>query len=107
MDYPDTIFDVIETASERVETILKTMKKACGEKECGLDERAGTVWVDEECVVVRTGNRQRLEYCGGFEYVKCTPIGLGKYTVYFAHDDSSGRVQDVIDRVFDREENED
>ncbi len=102
----ETIFDIVEDANVRIENLLDTMKRVAGEKECGLDIRAGSVWVNEECVIAKTDYRKRLDYYGGFEYVKCEPIVIGAYTIYMADEDSSGRVQEVIDRVFDREVDE-
>ena len=103
MENLESIEDIIDDATDRVERVLKNMKRVCGEKECGLDKRAGSMWVDEDCVIIRTDCKRSLEYYGGFEYVDCTPIGLGDYTIYMAAEDTTGRVQDVIDRAFDRD----
>lgn len=107
MENIETIADIIDDATDRVERLLKGMKRVRGESECGLDRRAGTVWVDEDCVIARTDSKRNLDYYGGFEYCDCTPIGLGDYTIFIAAEDSTGRVQDVIDRTFGREVDED
>lgn len=99
------ITSLIEDTSDAMKELLKEVKLA-DSKECGLDERCPSLWVSENAVVCR-GDTKRLEYYGGFEYV--TPeakIGLGNYTVYLADRDETGRVYEVINSVFDREENE-
>lgn len=97
------ITNLIEDTSDAMKELLKEVRLA-DSKECGLDERCPSLWVSDNAVVCR-GETRRLEYYGGFEYV--TPeakIGLGKYTVYLADRDETGRVYEVINRVLDGEE---
>lgn len=94
------ITNLIEDTSDAMKELLKEVRLA-DSKECGLDDRCPSLWVSENAVVCR-GDTKRLEYYGGFEYV--TPeakIGLGNYTVYLADRDQTGRVYEVINRVFD------
>lgn len=96
---------LIQDTSDAMKELLKEVRLA-DSKECGLDDRCPSLWVSENAVVCR-GDTKRLEYYGGFEYV--TPeakIGLGNYTVYLADRDQTGRVYEVINRVFDTEEND-
>ena len=102
------ILDLIDETSDQIKSFLGELKEAHG-KVARLDERCPTVWVSERVLVCRGGDcTRRLEYYGGFEYV--TPeakIGLGDYTVYVADRDKSGRVDEVIDYVLEREADED
>lgn len=97
---------LIAETSDNMKELLKDVKLA-DSKECGLDDRCPSLWVSENAVVCR-GETQRLEYYGGFEYVPPeAKIGLGKYTVYLADRDDTGRVWEVINRVLDGEEDYD
>lgn len=96
----DLIFDTMESMDD----LLGEMITAHGKK-IGLDDRCPTLWISDDVVICRAGDcTKRLEYYGGFEYV--TPdakVGFGKYTLYLANEDETGRVAEVIDRAFDRE----
>ena len=77
-------------------TKMKKMKKVRAE-EVGLDERAGTLRVDDDCVIVSLSDDGKLQYYGGFEYIdrECRTI-MGDYVIYTK---DGGRVDTVIDLV--------
>ena len=88
----DNILDLIDDVNERMEKIVRSMDRACGYDELGLDPRAGRVWINDSCIV--TDNPRSLNYYGGFEYVDGEYVQqLGDYTVYLAYAD---RVQKCI-----------
>lgn len=66
--------------------------------EFGLDNRAGMLYVTDECIFVKNNRRSTLEYYGGFEYVdKESVYTIGNdnngYTFYWRDDD---RVEEAI-----------
>ena len=102
-----SILEIVEEANQEMRILISTVPRLCGERECRLDERAGSVWVTEDAVIARADSRQRLEYYGGFEYVsQDAKMVIGDWAIYLAAEDSSGRVQEVIDHVLNPEEDE-
>ena len=61
--------------------------------EVGLDMRCGKLYVGKEGIVVRKDKRQRLDYYGGFEYIKEHAYELADY-VYYSREDI--RVEECI-----------
>ena len=75
----------------------------------GLDYRAGGIglMINQECIVVPSGQDRTMQYYGGFEYVdKRDRREFGPYVIYTAEFNS--RVQECIDRFYgiEREEEE-
>jgi len=90
------LYDVIEAANDSVRQWLEENAiEWVSASKAGLDERCGHCWITGDAVVVRTDNRQRFDYYGGFEYVSKDYIAtVGDYTIYFAEDE---RIQDCIE----------
>lgn len=88
------LYDLLNQLDELSEELLEDCEEVTADK-LGLDLRAGhRLWVNADCIVVKTGKRGNLDYYGGFQYVddSCVLI-LGEYTVYQANDE---RVIDAI-----------
>lgn len=83
-----------------VEKYIAEQCKKGNPKKTGLDERAiGEFYYNLDCIVIPEGNRQRLDYYGGFEYVNSDYVKqYGDYVIYSAED---GRVAEVIDCIVD------
>jgi hypothetical protein len=60
----------------------------------GLDDRCGMLWCDEDTIVAYTGSR--LDYYGGFEYIK---EGEGRTTIgeFTFYSSDSERVADALE----------
>ena len=96
---------VIDRINEMVERHLnKEFKQVyAGREEIGLDNRCGMVYISEDAIVVDKHRDGTLQYYGGFEYVdKEYRKEIGDYVFYLR---DGGRVEDHIDRYFDKEEN--
>lgn len=96
----DSIYDMADAMNEVVERTIRSNMECVRPRQLGLDDRAGyELFVNEDCIAVRNGNRRSLDYYGGFEYVDSEYVQVfGDYTFYFAEDD---RVSDHIDRYYD------
>ena len=95
----DTAADMVDAVSEVVSRHVQGMRK-CAATELGLDARCGIVYVDEECVAAHTGSR--LDYYGGFEYIKEGEgrTTLGDYTFYTTE---SSRVRDALECLYEHD----
>ena len=89
----DSSADLLDAISDVVARHVQGMRKETASR-LGLDERCGMLWVDEDCIVSYTGSR--LDYYGGFEYIKEGEgrTTLGDYTFYTTE---SNRVADAIE----------
>ena len=89
----DTSADMLDAISEVVHRHVQGMRKEPASR-LGLDERCGMLWVDEDTIVSYTGSR--LDYYGGFEYIKEGEgrTTLGDFTFYSSESD---RVADAIE----------
>jgi len=85
--------DMLDAISEVVHRHVQGMRKEPASR-LGLDERCGMLWVDEDTIVSYTGSR--LDYYGGFEYIKEGEgrTTLGDFTFYSSESD---RVADAIE----------
>ena len=85
--------DLLDEVADMVERHVQGMRKENASR-LGLDERCGMLWVDEDAIVAYTGSR--LDYYGGFEYIKEGDgrTTLGDYTFYSS---TSDRVADAIE----------
>ena len=87
-----SIVNLIDEVREITDTFVAGMQREPASR-LGLDERCGMLWVDEDAIVAEKGSR--LDYYGGFEYVKGEDrVEVGDYVVYFA---TSERVADAIE----------
>lgn len=60
-----------------------------------MDSRCGTLFIDDDCVVVRKRNDKSIRYYGGFEYIDDEfRIEFGDYVIYTSDHD---RVQRCIE----------
>lgn len=104
--FDDTEFSDLEQMIAAVDTVIErniqALAKEAVPEELDLDRRAGyRLLVTEDAVIVRSSNRQHLDYYGGFEYVdpNCVTV-LGSYVIYSAQDQ---RVWDCLYYYFARE----
>ncbi|MEI8077893.1 MAG: hypothetical protein WCH33_09340 [Betaproteobacteria bacterium] len=93
----NTAADLLDEVADMVERHVAGMRKESASR-LGLDERCGMLWVDEDCIVAYTGSR--LDYYGGFEYIKEGDgrTTLGDYTFYSS---TSDRVADAIEALME------
>jgi len=92
--------DLLYAINDLVSRHVHGMRKEPASR-LGLDERCGSVWVDEDCIVAYTGSR--LDYYGGFEYIKEGEgrTTLGDYTFYSSTD--SNRVAGAIENLMEHD----
>ena len=94
----NSIVDMIDEVRDITERYVAGMRSVSAEK-LGLDIRCGMLWVDEDAIVAYKGSR--VEYYGGFEYVKDDDRAeVGDYVVYFA---TSSRVADAIESLMEHD----
>ena len=93
----NTAADLLDEVNDMVERHVQGMRKECASR-LGLDERCGMLFVEEDCIVAYTGSR--LDYYGGFEYIKEGEgrTTLGDYTFYTTESD---RVAVAIDQLME------
>jgi hypothetical protein len=93
----NTAADLLDEVADMVARHVQGMRKESASR-LGLDERCGMLWVDEDCIVAYTGSR--LDYYGGFEYIKEGEgrTTLGDYTFYSSESD---RVADAIEALME------
>ena len=89
--------DLLDEVNDMVARHVQGMRKEPASR-LGLDERCGMLWVDEDTIVSYTGSR--LDYYGGFEYIKEGEgrTTLGDYTFYTTESD---RVADAIESLME------
>jgi len=89
--------DLLDEVTEMVHRHVQGMRKEPASR-LGLDERCGMLWVDEDTIVSYTGSR--LDYYGGFEYIKEGEgrTTLGDFTFYSSESD---RVADAIEQLME------
>ena len=93
----DSTADMLDAIAEVVERNVQGMRKEPASR-LGLDERCGMLWVDEDTIVAYTGSR--LDYYGGFEYIK---EGEGRTTIgeFTFYSSDSERVADAIEALME------
>jgi len=89
----NSALDLLDEVNDLVSRHVQGMRKEPASR-LGLDDRCGMVWVDEDTIVAYTGSR--LDYYGGFEYIKEGEgrTTLGEFTFYSA---DHSRVADAIE----------
>jgi hypothetical protein len=94
--FTDTQFDSTSEMLDAVTTVIDRFVQELREvpaTDLGLDPRCGTVFVSEDCIVAYRGSR--IDYYGGFEYVRGDDRkDLGEYVFYF---DTDERVRDCLE----------
>jgi hypothetical protein len=95
----DSATDMLDAIAEVVERKVQGMRKEPASR-LGLDDRCGMLWCDEDCIVAYTGSR--LDYYGGFEYIK---EGEGRTTVgdYTFYSSDSQRVADALEALMEHD----
>jgi hypothetical protein len=101
--FTDTEFtssaDMLDAINEVVRRHVEGMRKEPASR-LGLDERCGMLFVDPslEAIVSYTGSR--LDYYGGFEYIKEGEgrTTMGEYTFYTSE---HNRVADAIENLME------
>ena len=93
----DSSADLLDAIDEVVRRHVQGMRKEPASR-LGLDDRSGMLWVDEDTIVSYTGSR--LDYYGGFEYIKEGEgrTTLGEFTFYTTESD---RVADAIEQLME------
>ena len=89
--------DLLDEVNDLVSRHVQGMRKEPASR-LGLDDRSGMLWVDEDTIVSYTGSR--LDYYGGFEYIKEGEgrTTLGEFTFYTTDSD---RVRDALETLME------
>lgn len=101
---------LVNKIDELVADFLCEECKTVTAKEVGLDKRCGTISVSEEAVLISSDRDGNLQYYGGFEYIdKSHRYALGETVMYLAEYDGETceRVQGIINRVYNKEADDD
>ena len=92
----NSIINLVDDVREMTDNFVAGMRKEPASR-LGLDDRCGMVWVDEDAIVAYKGSR--IEYYGGFEYIKGDDRAeIGDYVIYFA---TSERVADALEALME------
>lgn len=94
----DDIYEAVEELRERIVSSTTPYEP----QDVGLDSRCGPVLVGDDFVA--TCMPSRLDYYGGFEYVKEGVMTIGEMKVYFA--EGNDRVQRILDLHIGNEDQE-
>ena len=90
------IVNLIDEVRDMVDEHVQAMRREPASR-LGLDDRCGSVWIDEDAIVAYKGSR--IDYYGGFEYVKGEDrVELGEYVFYLS---TSSRVSDCIETLME------
>ena len=97
-DFNSTL-DLLDEVNAVVSRYVQGMRKEPASR-LGLDDRCGMLYVDEDCIVSYTGSR--LDYYGGFEYIKEGEgrTTLGEFTFYSTESD---RVADALECLMEKD----
>lgn len=95
----DSSADLLDAVGEVIERHVQGMRREPASR-LGLDDRCGVVYVDEDTIVAHTGSR--IDYYGGFEYIKEGEgrVTLGEFTFYTS---DSGRVRDALESLMEHD----
>ena len=96
----DNAADMLDAINEVVSRHVQGMRKEPASR-LGLDDRCGMLWCDEDTIVAYTGSR--LDYYGGFEYIK---EGQGRTTIgeFTFYSTESDRVAKAIENLMEYDE---
>jgi hypothetical protein len=96
----NSMLDLIDEVQDCVERQVQGMRRVRA-SELGLDDRCGRAYVDEDCIVVESGNARSYNYYGGFEYIDSEDIRtLGDYVVYL---NTADRVRDALEALMEKD----
>ena len=96
----NSMLDLIDEVQDCVERQVQGMRRVRA-SELGLDDRCGRAYVDEDCIVVESGNARSYNYYGGFEYIDSEDIRtLGDYVVYL---NTANRVQEALECLMEKD----
>jgi hypothetical protein len=97
-DFNSTL-DLLDEVNAVVSRYVQGMRREPASR-LGLDDRCGMLYVDEDCIVAYTGSR--LDYYGGFEYIKEGEgrTTLGEFTFYSTESD---RVSDALECLMEKD----
>ena len=92
----DNVWTLVDEVSRTVECFIDNHMTKTNAEKLGLDSRAGySLFVNDECIAVRSYNDRSLQYYGGFEYIdKEDRKELGEWVFYMS---DSSRVSDCLD----------
>jgi hypothetical protein len=94
------MLDLIDEVQDCVERQVQGMRRVRA-SELGLDDRCGRAYVDEDCIVVESGNARSFNYYGGFEYISDEDKRtLGDYVVYL---NTANRVQEALECLMEKD----
>jgi hypothetical protein len=91
--------DLLDEVNDMVSRYVQGMRKEPASR-LGLDDRCGKLFVDGDTIVSYTGSR--LDYYGGFEYIKEGEgrTTLGEFTFYSTESD---RVADALECLMEKD----
>jgi len=93
------IFSMLDNMTDMIEEYVLKQTEVVRPPRLGLDNRCGSLYVNEDCIIVPTYNDKQLQYYGGFEYVsKEYRFEVPGYVIYTGEDD---RVRGCIDRYLE------
>ena len=96
----NSMLDLIDEVQDCVERQVQGMRRVRA-SELGLDDRCGRAYVDEDCIVVESGNARSFNYYGGFEYISDEDKRtLGDYVVYL---NTANRVQEALECLMEKD----
>jgi hypothetical protein len=94
------MLNLIDEIQDMVERQVAGMRRVSA-SELGLDIRCGRAYVDEDCIVVESGNARSYDYYGGFEYIDDEDKRvLGDYVVYL---NTCDRVQEALECLMEKD----
>ena len=95
----NSALDLLDEVQDMVSRQVQGMRREPASR-LGLDDRWGMLYVDEDCIVAYTGSR--LDYYGGFEYIKEGEgrVTVGEFTFYTTDHD---RVRDALECLMEHD----
>jgi hypothetical protein len=88
------MLDLLDEVQDMVERQVQGMRRVSA-NELGLDIRCGRAYVDEDCIVVDSGNARSYDYYGGFEYINDDDKRVvGDYVIYL---NTADRVMEALE----------
>jgi hypothetical protein len=95
----NSALDLLDEVQDMVSRQVQGMRREPASR-LGLDDRCGMLYVDEDCIVAYTGSR--LDYYGGFEYIKEGEgrVTVGEFTFYTTDHD---RVRDALECLMEHD----
>jgi len=96
----NSMMDLLDEVQDCVERQVQGMRRVSA-SDLGLDIRCGRAYVDEDCIVVDSGNARSYDYYGGFEYIADEDKRVvGDYVVYLA---TADRVMEALECLMEKD----